>query len=123
MAAIGSVTVTTMVGAPAPTAQAADAYARIGSDRIDRRQIGSRPVASVIETTTLVTGAGLAAAADAARDARAALKSTLQTVTDAHGTEHANTFIADVNVAAARKVRYNGAEAILLRTTWVVEGS
>ena len=123
MASIGAVTVTTMVGAPTSSALEADAFARPGSDRIDRRQVGNRPMPALIETTTLITGGGLAAAADAARKARRALQGTLQTVTDAHGTVHANTFIAVVDVAPGRAIIHEGAAAIQISTQWTVEGA
>ena len=120
MASIGSVTVDTMVGAPTAAGNGFETFVRAGSDRIDRTILGKRPSPSPIDTTTLIVAG--AAAADTARAARMALKSTLQTVTDAHGTEHSNVFIADVQPLAGRAVRYLGADAIQLVTRWIVEG-
>jgi len=123
MASIGSISVDTMMGSPTAKGLVTDEYARKGSDRIDRTQVGTRPVPAMIETTTLITGATLAVDADAARKARMALQGTLQTVTDAHGTAHANTMIRIVDPAPARRIIYKGADAIQLRTRWTVEGS
>jgi hypothetical protein len=122
MASIGSVTVNTMKGAPTVKATASDSYARPGSDRIDRRDLGKRPTPTIIETTSFITGEGLPAAANTARSTRRALKGTSVTVTDSHGTEHATTFIADVDVAPAQAVWYAGAAAMLIVTRWTVEG-
>ena len=123
MAAIGSITVNTMTGYPTPAAMDHDAYARPGSNTIYRRDLGKRPTPATIDTTTLITGEGLGAAATAAVDARYALKGTTVTVTDAHEVEHELTFIAEVIVHSVKLVRYLSADAIEIRTRWTVEGA
>jgi len=120
MASIGAITVDTIVGSVLPAALSGDAFARKGSDRIDRRDLGNRPTPTQISTTSIITTGQ--AAADAARKARLALKRTFVTIVDGHGTSHANVFIAEVAAAAGRAVIYRNAAAIQLRTQWIVEG-